>query len=96
MIKTAAPHSKVAITNGESKTKLNPKSQFIGAVLSMSWQLAIIVLVLVVGGDKIDQHFKTLPVFTILGFVLAMTGTVLVIKKTLSKFINDGNYKDKS
>ncbi|HUD06129.1 MAG TPA: AtpZ/AtpI family protein [Candidatus Saccharimonadales bacterium] len=61
----------------------NPKTAFITATLSMSWQLAIVVLVPIIGGYELDQHLKTSPYLTILGFALAITGTVLILKNML-------------
>jgi F0F1-type ATP synthase assembly protein I len=62
-----------------------PKQLFVGAVLSMSWQLAVVVLVPVVGGFKIDQHFQTTPVGTIVGFVLAIAGMAIVVQRAVKE-----------
>lgn len=99
MIKTVTPNSAAAIASREaetSKTKLNPKSQFVGTALSMSWQLAIVVLIPVIGGYKIDQHFKTLPTFTVAGLVLSMIGTIVIIKKALNQLSDGFSRADKS
>jgi len=98
MIKTAEPKSTAANSNSDkvkSKKVLDPKSQFIGASLSMSWQLAIVVLVPIVGGYKLDEHYKTSPLWVIVGFALAMIGFFVIIQRALSEF-NDNVYnKDK-
>ena len=49
----------------------------------MSWQLAIVVLIPVIGGYKLDQRFKSLPLWTITGFVLAMLGMAIVLLRML-------------
>ncbi len=49
------------------------------AALNMSWQLAIVVLVPFVGGFKLDNHFHSAPLWTIIGFVLALAGMSLVV-----------------
>ena len=45
----------------------------------MSWQLAIVVLAPIIGGFKLDEYFNILPVGTIVGFMLAMTGMSVVV-----------------
>jgi len=98
MIKTAEPKPTAAhpkLDNAKSKKELNPKSQFIGASLSMSWQLAIVVLVPIVGGYKLDQYFNTSPLWVIVGFVLAMIGFFVIIHRALSDFDENVYNKDK-
>lgn len=58
---------------------------FLGAVVSMSWQLAVVVLVPVVGGFKLDERLDTLPALTILGFIVAMAGVFIVLKRMLQE-----------
>lgn len=50
----------------------------------MSWQLAIVVLIPVIGGFKLDQHFNTSPLWTIVGFLIAIGGMVIVVKRAVS------------
>ena len=97
MIKNSAPASTSKIDKGGSKSDINlsdPRGAFIGAVLTMSWQLAIVVLIPVVGGFELDRHFKTLPIITIIGFVIAVAGVVMVLKRMLNElnqsFLNPG------
>lgn len=49
----------------------------------MSWRLAIVVLVPVIGGFELDQHFNTGPWLSIAGFVLAGGGIAVVLKQML-------------
>lgn len=53
-------------------------SVFISMALSMTWRLAIVVFVPIVGGYYLDQWLNMTPVFTITGFFLAMAGIALV------------------
>ena len=98
MSKTAQPKSTAAhsnLDNAKPKKELNPKSQFISASLSMSWQLALVVLIPILGGYKLDQKLNTSPLWVIVGFVVAMVGFFLIIYKELNEF-NDNVYnKDK-
>jgi F0F1-type ATP synthase assembly protein I len=56
---------------------------FIGAALDMSWRLAIVVLVPIIGGFELDQRLKTTPLLTIVGFLLAMAGMTVVLRQML-------------
>lgn len=59
------------------------KQLFINSSISMSWQMAIAVLVPVVGGYYLDQHFK-LPSWFIFGwFIIAVTLVVLIVRRTI-------------
>lgn len=69
----------VPIKNKKPKTSTTAQQQFIGAALNMSWQLALAVLVPVIGGVKLDQNFNTTPLLTIIGFMLAIFGMVIVV-----------------
>ena len=52
-------------------------------MLSMSWQMAVAVLVPTVGGYQLDDHFKTTPYLTLIGLMLAVLGPVLIIRQAL-------------
>jgi F0F1-type ATP synthase assembly protein I len=61
----------------------NHGSAFIGLALDMSWRLAIVVLVPIIGGFELDQRLKTSPLLTVVGFLLAMGGMAIVLWQTL-------------
>lgn len=69
----------------------NFRNTLLAAALSMSWQLAIIVLLPVIGGYELDDHYKTTPLWTIVGFVIALIGVVTVILRTLKAFTPKDN-----
>ncbi len=73
MAKTA---DKVAKTSSQT-------SIFVTQALDMSWRLAIAVLVPIIGGYELDQHFNSTPTLTIIGFVLAMAGMAVVLWQVL-------------
>jgi F0F1-type ATP synthase assembly protein I len=52
------------------------------------------VLVPIIGGYKLDQHFNSSPVWVIIGFLVAMAGFFMVIHRAL-KELNSTVYKDK-
>ena len=61
----------------------NAKQQFYASTLSMSWQMALSVIILVVGGIKLDEHFNTSPSFTLAGFFLAAGAACMVVWNTV-------------
>lgn len=67
---------------GHEKTT-SQTSVFISMALDMTWRLAVVVLIPIIGGFYLDQWLDTTPVFTILGFFLAMSGIAIVFWQTL-------------
>jgi len=89
MTKTAKPALTAANSNQDFKTpkkEVTPGNQFIGASLDMLWKLAIVVLIPIVGGYKVDSHFNSLPLWTLIGLVIAMVLSTIIIKKTMNEF----------
>lgn len=76
--KTAANNSQVTVGKPES-----PQSVFVGMALDMSWRLAAAVLVPIIGGYELDSHLGTTPFITVLGFLLAIGGVVIVMRQTV-------------
>lgn len=72
----------------QSRAKNTAMRLFVGAVLDMSWQLAIVVLVPIIGGFELDKHLHTSPWLILVGFVIAMAGTYVVIKRMLAEYGN--------
>lgn len=56
---------------------------FVSMAIDMSWRLALVVLVPIVGGYQLDKTLTTTPVLTITGFLLAMLGMAWVMWRTL-------------
>jgi F0F1-type ATP synthase assembly protein I len=63
-----------------------PGKDFLMASLNMSWQLAIVVLVPIIGGFKLDQALGSLPGLTIVGFLLAMAGMAVVVWRQMKRY----------
>ncbi|HVX56757.1 MAG TPA: AtpZ/AtpI family protein [Candidatus Saccharimonadales bacterium] len=68
------------------QTTANPRRDFLVAAANMSWQLAIVVLVPIVGGFELDEKLGCLPLLTIIGFVIAMVGMALVVWRQLQLY----------
>ncbi|HUC95565.1 MAG TPA: AtpZ/AtpI family protein [Candidatus Saccharimonadia bacterium] len=67
----------------------NSNMVFLNAALQMSWKLAIVVLIPLILGVKVDQHYKLFPYFTIIGVILAALGFYYVIWDVLREFSQD-------
>ena len=91
MKQTKAPVTTPSPVTGDSSTttvnpSTNPKTVFLMAALNMSWQLAIVVLVPIIGGFELDKKLHLLPLLTITGFILAMIGMALVVWRQLQLY----------
>ena len=51
--------------------------------LDMSWRLALVVWVPIIGGFELDKRWSTTPLLTIVGIVVATAGVALVMRRTL-------------
>lgn len=76
---TTPPVAKGGRTKPTFKESAEQRSQFFTMALDMSWQLAVVVLLPVVGGHYLDEHLKTSPLWTLAGLGLAfvMSGVVM-------------------
>ncbi len=92
MSKTVKPAAKPTSNKNDIETDLelgkisSARQDFLIAAANMSWQLALVVLIPVIGGVKLDEHFNTLPVWTIIGFVVALVGMAAVVWRQLQIF----------
>ena len=60
-----------------------PVAIFLVRRWNMSWQLAIVVLVPILGGVKLDDVLDMSPLLTLVGFFIAMAGTGAVVWRQL-------------
>lgn len=84
-----APTSKEGGSKASQKSSPSAKSarrDFLIAASNMSWQLAVVVLVPIIGGFKLDEYLNTVPTLTIIGFVLAMAGMAVVVWRQLQLY----------
>jgi F0F1-type ATP synthase assembly protein I len=59
------------------------KAQFVVAALNMSWQLAAVVLVPIIGGVEIDKAIGSTEVFLFVGLALALIGSIFVMRRAM-------------
>jgi F0F1-type ATP synthase assembly protein I len=96
--------NKVAASSANSKSQMSDfelsmqaKNQFIVTTMNMSWQLAVVVLVPLLGGHYIDQKFSTGYLFFGIGFVLALIGMSFIVWRQIKliKPLTERNQKGK-
>jgi F0F1-type ATP synthase assembly protein I len=56
-----------------------PQQQFIASAVSMSWQLAIAVLVPVIGGVELDKALTSSDIFLFVGLAVALLASAGVM-----------------
>jgi F0F1-type ATP synthase assembly protein I len=61
------------------------KTQFLTSTMNMSWRLLVTVVIPIVAGVKIDEHFNTTPSFTLLGFMIATVAGCTVVWNTVKQ-----------
>lgn len=64
---------------------VNHKAVFFVSLLDLTWQMAIVIIVPIVGGYYLDKAAGSSPAFLILGFLVAMGGFFLVVKRMIAK-----------
>ena len=80
-------HTKASSAAKASEYDANPGGIAVGLTLSMSWQLAVVVLLPVVGGHMLDNHLHPhgTPIYTLIGLLLAIAGMIGVVRRTLAE-----------
>jgi dipeptide/tripeptide permease len=68
--------------NSESKDRTN-KQEFFVVAINMSWQLAIVVLVPIIGGVQLDKVFGHTEVYIFIGLAIAVVGSAFVLWRTM-------------
>jgi F0F1-type ATP synthase assembly protein I len=61
------------------------RQQFLNSAINMGWQLALTVIVPVIIGVKLDDHFHSTPSYTLAALVLAVFLAVIVVGNTLKQ-----------
>lgn len=59
--------------------------QFFGATFTLGWRLAITVLVPLIAGIKLDQHFHSSPSYTLAGFMIAAAAGASAVWATVKE-----------
>lgn len=87
--KTGAARQPQSVAGESGSASKQPVDQavysalFVSMVLSMTWQLAIVVILPIIGGYWLDQRLHSSPVATLAGLVLAILGMVAILWRTV-------------
>ena len=87
-VKTPTPAKGRTKSQPKETKNDRPSAVFVSLALDMSWRLAIVVLVPIIGGFELDKKLNTSPLLTIVGFVFAMLGMALVLWRMI-QIVND-------
>jgi hypothetical protein len=72
------------ISNDMVKTPDSITVPFVSMALTMSWQLALVVLIPIIGGHFLDQQYKLTPTLTLAGLGLAVIAVFAILLKTVA------------
>ncbi len=59
--------------------------QFFGATFTLGWRLAITVLIPLIAGIKLDEHFHSSPSYTLAGFMIAAAAGASAVWATVKE-----------
>jgi hypothetical protein len=86
MDSSTAPKKKTSPAPGDKKDPIASaelQATFIATALTMGWQLAIAVVVPIVGGYELDQHLHHAVLWEVIGFIVAGLGFFGVLRYQL-------------
>src|SRR5579863_974142 len=89
MRKKPKPATEPTATEGGSETHLEigkataARQQFLLAALHMSWQLAVVVLVPIIGGVQLDKALGTSSLWLFVGLAVAVIGSGVVMWRAM-------------
>lgn len=65
------------------KESSNQRNVFVGMALSMSWQLALVVLIPIFAGAKLDKGIGSGDTYTFIGLGIALIGSIAVMWRAM-------------
>jgi len=81
--KQATPSTSGAKDVAQSLNIAAARQQFFDAAINMGWQLAVTIIVPVIIGVKLDDHYHTTPAWTLGALFLAVAMACAVVGKTM-------------
>jgi hypothetical protein len=93
MVKTAVQRKSTAPVAQDELSRyaaaMGAKQQFVSAAADMGWRMAIMVLVPVFIGVKLDDHYHTSPSYTLAALVVAVGGVAWIVSVTIKQVNRD-------
>lgn len=59
------------------------KQQFLSSAFDMGWRMALMVIISVLIGVKIDERYNTAPSYTIVALMIAVFGSCWIVAETI-------------
>jgi F0F1-type ATP synthase assembly protein I len=83
MVNSSSKNKKAVTGEDKFAEIMYQRSLFLNMALNMSWQLAIVVIVPIVGGFELDKYLNTTPWLTVAGAVIAALGVIAILRQTV-------------
>jgi F0F1-type ATP synthase assembly protein I len=81
-----APHTPTSLsdgTNTPSENSVRSVQNSAAVALTMSWQLLVVIVLPIVGGHLLDDRYHKSPLWTIIGMVVGLAGTIIVVRQAM-------------
>ena len=89
MTKAAAKRETTTIPTGDQIDQyllvMTARKQFVSTAINMGWQLALTILLPVIIGVKLDNHFHSTPSYTLAALFLAVGCASMVVWSTIKR-----------
>jgi F0F1-type ATP synthase assembly protein I len=69
-------------TNAPSKSSAQTSA---AVALGMSWQLLVVIVLPLIAGRYADTQFHASPLWTIVGLVIGLAGTIVVVRQAMTQ-----------
>lgn len=68
------------------KNDMIPNARVLNMALQVGFSTAITATAFILGGRALDQRFETTPLFSILGIILGLTGSLYLVYEIVHQF----------
>jgi len=83
-----AHHTPTSLAVGTNTPSERSATSSAAIALGMSWQLVVVIVLPLVGGHILDDRTHMGPVWTVLGMVIGLVGTIVVVRQAMQQ-LND-------
>jgi F0F1-type ATP synthase assembly protein I len=79
------PSAKFDNKQSDFERSMYQRNLFLSMAFNMSWQLAVVVIVPIVGGYKLDEYLGISYLWTIIGSIIAVLGVFVVLRHVVAE-----------
>ncbi len=83
-----ANHTPTSLAVGTNTPSGRSVTSSAAIALGMSWQLLVVIVLPLVGGHVLDGRTHMSPVWTVVGMVVSLVGTIVVVRQAMQQ-LND-------